>query len=71
MNPLQHRLDSLRRRLILIALWRGACGLFALVIGAALFACMADWQLHLPSALRAFLLVGIIGSALTTSLMRC
>jgi len=63
MNPLQHRLDSLRRRLILVAFWRGAAGLFALVVGAALVACLADWQAHLPSALRALALVGTLAAA--------
>ena len=63
MNPLQYRLDSLCRRLIMATLWRGVCGLFALVVGAGFVACLADWQTHLPSAVRALCLVSILSAA--------
>ena len=63
MNPLQNRLAALRRRLRLQIGWRGLCALTGMVVGSALLAGLADWFLDLPSLIRAFLLVVILGSA--------
>jgi hypothetical protein len=63
MNPLQLRLASLRRHLYMVTLWRGLCAIFALVVGSALVVGWTDWYVNLPSVIRAFFLVGIVGSA--------
>ena len=69
MNPLQHRLASLRHRLVLVNLWRGVCSLFAVVVSAVLIEGLADYWLHLPSILRALCLVGAIGATLAVAML--
>ncbi|MBI3410953.1 MAG: hypothetical protein HY040_21675 [Planctomycetes bacterium] len=63
MNPLQRRLAGLRYRLRLFVGWRGLCGVTAIVLGAAVVFGLIDWTLHLPGLIRAFLLVGVLGTA--------
>lgn len=62
MNPLQSRLAALRRRLRLVALIRGVNLLCILILGSFILSGVLDWNLHLPAVIRAFLLVGIMGS---------
>src|SRR5262249_1677571 len=59
MNPLQRRLAALRRRLRLVVSFRGGCWLLAFLIGAVALASGLDWLVHLPSLIRALLLLGI------------
>src|SRR6516165_4948912 len=63
MNALQSRLAGLRRRMRLVVVWRGLTILLALVLGCAILAGLLDWRLHLPSLVRALLLVGTLGGA--------
>ena len=60
MNPLQLRLASLRRRMILVNFWRGSCTLFAVIVGILLVEGLTDWKLHLPAPLRGLFLVGTL-----------
>ena len=69
MNPLQHRLASLRHSLVLVNLWRGLCSLFAVAVEVVLVEGLADYWLHLPSVLRALCLVGAIGAALSVAIL--
>ncbi len=62
-HRLHLRLAFLRQYFRLQVIWRGACVLAALVVGAALLACLADWVVDLPSLVRALLLVSILGAA--------
>jgi hypothetical protein len=63
MNELQSRLAALRRRMRLVVVWRGLTVLLALILGCAILAGLVDWRLHLPSLIRALLLVGILAWA--------
>src|SRR4051812_14818298 len=63
MNPLLQRLASLRRKVRLLDGWQGLCALIAVVLVAAVIAGLLDYMLHLPSLVRAMLLVGILGGA--------
>jgi hypothetical protein len=62
MNPLQLRLAILRRRLRLIITFRGVCTLLAILLLAAVATGLLDWRIpgHLPSLVRAVLLVGTL-----------
>jgi hypothetical protein len=57
---LRRRLAALRRRLRLVAGFRGACWLFALVVGAAVAAALLDWRWHLPGLVRAVALAATL-----------
>lgn len=61
MNPLTGRLAVLRRRLRSVTLVRGLSLAVVCLLGGLLVAGGLDWLLHLPSVLRALLLVGMIG----------
>src|SRR5207249_3554103 len=64
MNPLQFRLAGLRRRLRTVVTFRGLCWLAALLLASVTLAGLIDWRIHLPSLVRAFLLVGtLVGAA--------
>jgi len=63
MNELQGRLAALRRRMRLVVTRHGLTILLAMVLGCAILAGLLDWRLHLPSLVRALLLVGILGGA--------
>src|SRR5690242_13015844 len=63
MNPLLFRLASLRRWTRLLEGWRGVCAVVALLVGVATAAGLLDWALHLPSVVRAIVLVGTLGGA--------
>src|SRR5262249_50076446 len=63
MNPLQHRLAALRRRLRFVVTFRGACRLGALLFLAVAVAGLLDWRVHLPGAVRALVLVATLGGA--------
>ena len=63
MNELQSRLAALRRRMRLVVTRHGLTILLAMVLGCAILAGLLDWRLHLPSLVRALLLVGILGGA--------
>ena len=63
MNPLQERLSALRNRLRLVVTFRGLSWVLALVFLGALMGGWIDWRIHLPSLVRAILLVCVIGGA--------
>src|SRR5438034_10315585 len=63
MNPLQYRLASLRRRLRLVITFRGLALPLALLCFALAGFGLLDWRMHLPSLVRAFLLVGTVSAA--------
>src|SRR5262249_27945552 len=60
MNPVHARLAALRRRLRFVVTFRGACWLASVVLMGGLLAGLVDWQFHLPSLVRAVLLVGTL-----------
>lgn len=62
MNPLQFRLAALRRRLRLVVTVRGVATVLALLLCGALVTGLLDWKIpgHLPSLVRAVLLVGTL-----------
>lgn len=60
MNPLQTRLAALRRRLRLVITFRGLCWAFSLLVLTMVVGGLLDWRVHLPSLVRAFLLVGTL-----------
>jgi hypothetical protein len=64
MNPLQERFAALRTRLRLIVTVRGLSWVLALLFVGALLGGWIDWRVHLPSLVRAFLLVGVVGGAI-------
>ena len=63
MHTLQHRLASVLRRWRFMVVTRGVSAIAALVVGAAALVGLADWLVHLPSLVRAYCLVAILGSA--------
>jgi hypothetical protein len=63
MNPLQARLAALRRRLRLVVSFRGLCLLTAFLVVGVVLAGGLDWLVHLPSLVRAVLLVGLLTGA--------
>src|SRR5438309_962162 len=62
MNPLQLRLAALRRRLFLVVSSRGVSLILAILVLAPLAMGWVDWHVpgHLPSFVRAFLLVSTL-----------
>ena len=60
MNQLDRRLASLRRRLHVVHLGRGVGSVVAVLLGGAVVVGLADWQLRVPSTVRALALVGIL-----------
>ena len=69
-GPIEARIAALRgqvrRLLALHGLSRLAFGLAA----AVLFACLADWLIHLAPELRLILLIGVVGLLLDQGLAR-
>lgn len=63
MHTLQHRLASVRRRWRFMVVVRGFGAVAALVVGAAALVGITDWLVHLPSLVRAYGLVAILGGA--------
>ena len=63
MHMLQHRLASVRRRWRFMVLVRGVSAMAAIVVGAAALVGLADWLVYLPSLVRAYCLVAILGTA--------
>jgi hypothetical protein len=63
MNPLQSRLGAVRRRLRRVILWRAGSLLIILLVGGALLAGVLDSHIHLPTLVRALVLVGILVGA--------
>jgi hypothetical protein len=63
MNALQTRLSALRRRLLLVTLTRGLSLLLMVLVGGAALAGWLDWEVNLPSLVRALLLVTVLGGA--------
>jgi hypothetical protein len=64
MNPLLKRLATLRRKVRFLDGWLGICALVALILGVAVTVGVIDFWIHLPSLVRAVLLVGLlVGSA--------
>ncbi len=63
MHTLQHRLASVRRRWRFMVVVRGVSAIAALVVGAAALVGLTDWLVHLPSLVRAYCLVSILGAA--------
>jgi hypothetical protein len=61
--PLRRRLASLRRRLRLVASFRGLSWLLTAVLLTAVLVGLLDWRWHLPGLVRAFALVGLLTSA--------
>src|SRR5205085_3831518 len=57
---LRRRLAALRRRMRLVAGFRGACWLLAVVLGAVTAAGLLDWRWHLPGLVRAVLLAATL-----------
>ncbi|MBI1830782.1 MAG: hypothetical protein HYR84_04945 [Planctomycetes bacterium] len=62
MNPLLQRLASLRRQVRILDGWIGICALGALTLGVGVFVGVADFYLHIPSLVRAGLLVALLVS---------
>lgn len=62
-NPLANRLSALRRRLLLVAGFRGGAWLLFTALSGILVAGLLDWQLHLPGLARAVLLVSTLAAA--------
>jgi hypothetical protein len=62
-NTLRHRLAALRRRLRLVAAFRGAGWLLAAVLASAVAAGLLDWRWHLPDLVRAAVLVATLAGA--------
>ena len=63
MNQLDRRLASLRRRLHLVHLGRGVGSVLAIALGGAVLVGLADWQLRMPSTVRALALIAILSGA--------
>ena len=63
MHTLQHRLASVRRRSRFFVTVRGVGALTAVVVGAAAIIGLTDYAIHLPSLVRAYGLVTILGAA--------
>src|SRR5579883_1593473 len=63
MNPLHNRLAALRRRLRLVVTFRGLCWLLTLLLAAGIAVGWLDWRVHLPSLVRAVLLIATLGGA--------
>jgi hypothetical protein len=63
MNPLLRRLASLRRKVRFLDGWLGVCALIALILGVAVTEGVLDFWMHLPSLVRAVLLVGLLVSS--------
>ncbi len=61
--PLRKRLAGLRRRLRLVASFRGLNWLLTAVLTTAVLVGLADWQWHLPGLVRAFALSGLLAGA--------
>jgi hypothetical protein len=64
MNPLQSRLAALRRRLRLFITFRGVCWLTATILCGAVIGGLLDWTVHLPSLVRALVLVVTVSGAI-------
>jgi hypothetical protein len=64
MNPLQSRLAALRRRLRLFLTFRGFCWLTATILCGAVIGGLLDWTVHLPSLVRAIILVVTVSGAI-------
>jgi len=62
-EQLRQRLASVRRRLRFVTTYRGAAWLVALVLTTLAVAGLLDWHFHLPSVVRALLLVSSLGGA--------
>src|SRR4051794_27151560 len=60
---LEQRLAALRRRIWMVATFRGAAWLVAVVLFTLVCDGLLDWRLHLPSLVRAFVLVALLGGA--------
>ncbi len=60
---LRQRLASVRRRLRFVTSYRGTAWLAALVLATIAVAGLLDWHFHLPSVVRALLLVSGLGGA--------
>lgn len=60
---LRRRLAGLRRRMRSVVTLRGLGWLLAIVLGAFLAAGALDWRFHLPSVVRAVVLIGTLGGA--------
>lgn len=65
MNPVQLRLATLRRRLRLVVTFRGVALFLSILLASAIMAGWLDWRLlgHLPSLVRALMLVATLGAA--------
>src|SRR5713101_4600965 len=62
-HSLARRLTWVRRRLRFVTTFRGVSWLLALLLLTALGVGLIDWRLHLPSLVRAAVLVGVLGAA--------
>jgi hypothetical protein len=63
MTALHSRLSALRRQLRLVSLMWGLSLLLIALVGGVVLAGILDWQVSLPSLVRAFLLVAIVAGA--------
>ncbi len=61
--PLRCRLAGLRRRLRLVASFRGLSWLLTAVLTTAVLVGVLDWRWHLPGLVRAFALIGLLAGA--------
>ncbi len=62
-NLLRHRFAALRRRMRLVAAFRGGGWLLAVVLTTAAAAGLLDWRWHLPDLVRAAVLVSTLAAA--------
>src|SRR5687767_4037622 len=60
MNPLLKRLASLRRKVRVLDGWQGVCAVVALLLGVTVSIGVLDFFVHLPTFIRAAVLVGLL-----------
>jgi hypothetical protein len=60
---LEQRLAALRRRIWLVASFRGTAALVAVVLFTLVCVGLVDWRLHLPGLVRAFVLVALLAGS--------
>src|SRR5438067_13694628 len=60
---LQQRLAALRRRLRFVVTFRGVSWLLTVLLLAAAGGGLLDWRVHVPSVVRALILVGGLSAA--------
>jgi len=60
MNPLLKRLAALRLKVRILDGWQGVCAVIALILGVGVTVGAIDFVIHLPTLVRALILVGLM-----------